>query len=310
VLVFSFASLHSTSARAQVVLQMPLQTSINSEFKMRWGRPHTGLDLQAPVPTPIPTNGVFLGCPRISGYGIQGKIGHACGVEEHFSHLSECEPNKMVTGSSADTTGRQTNDRGEPMVAAHLHYEILINGTFVDPQEAFGQDLCKGDVRQRLIDSANQKINGKAGGGGGAGADSNAPPPSPAGVPQEKVVEVQTGQKDPVTGVINTGPTYYSVQTPDGRTTQEYIPGDEPMTQNMLPPTTSDIVPAGSSNNEVTGCGTDTWRAMVNQAVLQTRREMLMNERYIAKADSVLAYSCFAQTMEIAGKYLGVFSET
>lgn len=304
VLVFSFVSLHSTTARAQVVLQMPLQTSINSEFKMRWGRPHTGLDLQAATPTPIPTNGVFLGCPRIAGYGIQGKIGHACGVEEHFSHLSECGPNKMVTGSSADVSGEQGR------VAAHLHYEILINGTFVDPQEAFGQDLCKGEVRQRLIDDANRKINGKAGGGGGAGATSNEPPPSPAGVPAETVTEVQTGQKDPHTGVINTGPTYYSVQTPDGRVTQEYIPGDEPMTQNMLPATTSDIVPAGSSNNDITGCGTDTWRAMVNQAVLQTRREMLMNERYIAKADSVLAYSCFAQTMEIAGQYLGVFSET
>lgn len=41
------------------------------------------------------------------------------------------------------------------------------------------------------------------------------------------------------------------------------------------------------------GCATDTWVAMANQAALETRREDLMNKRYIVKADSVLQYSCF-----------------
>ncbi len=45
------------------------------------------------------------------------------------------------------------------------------------------------------------------------------------------------------------------------------------------------------------GCATDTWTAMVNQAALETRREDLMNKRYIVKADSVLQYSCFTEEM-------------
>ena len=46
------------------------------------------------------------------------------------------------------------------------------------------------------------------------------------------------------------------------------------------------------------GCDHDIWRAMVNQAALETRRQDVMNKRYIVKADSVLQYSCF--TDEVA----------
>jgi hypothetical protein len=49
---------------------------------------------------------------------------------------------------------------------------------------------------------------------------------------------------------------------------------------------------------------------MVNQAVLQTRREMLINERYVLKADSVMAYSCLANQLANVGQNAGVFSES
>lgn len=48
---------------------------------------------------------------------------------------------------------------------------------------------------------------------------------------------------------------------------------------------------------ENAGCATDTWQAMVNQAALETRREDLMNKRYIVKSGSVLQYSCFADNI-------------
>jgi len=51
------------------------------------------------------------------------------------------------------------------------------------------------------------------------------------------------------------------------------------------------------SSGEITGCATDTWTAMVNQAVNQTRREAAFNRRYIVKSDSVLQYSCFDQNI-------------
>lgn len=52
--------------------------------------------------------------------------------------------------------------------------------------------------------------------------------------------------------------------------------------------------PEGSeAEGEISGCATDTWTAMVNQAVAQTRRETVFNKRFIVKSDSVLQYSCF-----------------
>lgn len=45
------------------------------------------------------------------------------------------------------------------------------------------------------------------------------------------------------------------------------------------------------------GCDNHVWRAMSNQAVMQTRRQDIMNKRYIIKADSVLQYSCFDQEL-------------
>lgn len=57
------------------------------------------------------------------------------------------------------------------------------------------------------------------------------------------------------------------------------------------------------------GCATDTWTAMVNQATLETRREDMMNKRYIVKADSVLQYSCFAdEVANMANTIAAIFS--
>jgi len=50
---------------------------------------------------------------------------------------------------------------------------------------------------------------------------------------------------------------------------------------------------APSCAQSTKGCATDTWQAMVNRAAMETRRDDVMNKRYIVKADSVLQYSCF-----------------
>jgi hypothetical protein len=78
-----------------------------------------------------------------------------------------------------------------------------------------------------------------------------------------------------------------------------------------MPPTTEEFIQSTSNtNNPVTGCATDTWTAMVNQSVLQTRREMAINQRYIVKPDSVMAYSCLSEQFTLVGKHAGVLSES
>ena len=69
------------------------------------------------------------------------------------------------------------------------------------------------------------------------------------------------------------------------------------------------IPPSGDSSNELTGCATDTWTAMVNHAVNQTRRENAFNKRYIVKPDSILTYICFNQDIQAVAEQMDpVFS--
>ncbi len=315
-LAFSVMSLcfFSPNAYAQVSITQPVSHGVTSPYGMRThpitgnASVHTGIDYGTPCGTNIPTGSGTLACGmQAGGWGLYGKTSYACGVETISAHLSSCDRNGTFISGGAKGNANSGSSTG-----CHLHFEIWINGARINPPSAYGKDLCNEATRKELIEEAQRLSNGQAGGGGGSYSGSNTPQPPPNSNDNvQSVVEVPTGGKDPVTGVINTGPSYYVVKTTDGRTYNEYSAGgDEPFTGITLPPTTSDIVPAGSSNNEVTGCGTDTWRAMVNQAVLQTRREMLMNQRYIVKPDSVLSYSCFSSFIDRARQTLGVFSET
>ena len=83
------------------------------------------------------------------------------------------------------------------------------------------------------------------------------------------------------------------------------IPGTPGGPPNLVPE------PEEETDAVLSGCAADTWTAMVNQAVMQARREDVFNKHFIVKADSVLDYSCFSEhikkTYELAGP---IFSET
>ena len=96
---------------------------------------HTGVDWATPYGTPIfaSGNGMIEKVGWEGGYGKYIRIKHNNGCEAAYGHLSAyakgMEPGKRVrqgqvigfVGSSGMSTG------------AHVHYEILVNGRFVDP---------------------------------------------------------------------------------------------------------------------------------------------------------------------------------
>ena len=61
------------------------------------------------------------------------------------------------------------------------------------------------------------------------------------------------------------------------------------------------IIPPQEPPEELSSCASDTWVSMVNRAAMQSRRESIMNRRYIVKNDSVLQYSCFNEALRAAG---------
>lgn len=101
----------------------------------RRGRPaHNGIDLSAPRGTPIrvvaPGRVVEAG-PSGSGYGRWIVVDHGGGVRTIYAHCSRLrvEPGDWVErGAVVGEVGATGNATG-----SHLHFEIRVNGTPVDP---------------------------------------------------------------------------------------------------------------------------------------------------------------------------------
>lgn len=96
---------------------------------------HTGVDWSAPYGTPIfaSGNGVVERVGWEGGYGKYVRLKHNNGYETAYGHMSAyakgMEPGKRVRQGQVigfvGSTGMSTG--------AHVHYEILVNGRFVDP---------------------------------------------------------------------------------------------------------------------------------------------------------------------------------
>ena len=100
---------------------------------------HSGLDLSAPVGTPIiaSSDGVVEFTGRNGGYGNTVIIRHKKGYKTVYAHCSSTiveEGQQVTMGRVIGTVGRTGTATG-----AHLHFEVIRNGKFVDPQKALRQ---------------------------------------------------------------------------------------------------------------------------------------------------------------------------
>ncbi|MBD5545469.1 MAG: peptidoglycan DD-metalloendopeptidase family protein [Lachnospiraceae bacterium] len=104
-----------------------------SGFKIRWGRWHKGVDWATPVGTAVmaSSGGTVAKAGWGSGYGYVVYINHADGRQTRYGHLSKVlvKPGDYVKQGQkialSGNTGRSTGP--------HVHFEILIGGTQVDP---------------------------------------------------------------------------------------------------------------------------------------------------------------------------------
>ncbi|MGB3538606.1 MAG: M23 family metallopeptidase [Mesorhizobium sp.] len=98
-------------------------------------RMHTGVDWAAPVGTPIIAagNGVIEKAGWAGGYGKQIIIRHANGYETSYNHQSAFA--KGIQAGVRVRQGQVIGYLGQTGLATgpHLHYELIVNGTKVDP---------------------------------------------------------------------------------------------------------------------------------------------------------------------------------
>ena len=100
-----------------------------------YSKMHTGVDWSAPYGTPIfaSGNGMVEKVGWEGGYGKYVRVKHSNGYETAYGHMSAfargIEPGKKVRQGQVigfvGSTGLSTG--------AHVHYEIVVNGRFVDP---------------------------------------------------------------------------------------------------------------------------------------------------------------------------------
>lgn len=141
-----FASWDRAAQRTVIAstVSVPSRTPIN-DFRMTSGfgmrvhpvlgglRGHQGLDMAAPTGTPVyaPADGMVGKAEWFGGYGNFISIGHGGDLETRYGHLSRIAVSAGQRVRKGDligyvgSTGRSTGP--------HLHYEVRVAGTAVDP---------------------------------------------------------------------------------------------------------------------------------------------------------------------------------
>lgn len=119
-----------TSAQGYI---WPLNGAITSPYGPRWGRMHTGIDIDGYTGQPIVASkeGTVVLAEYYSGYGNAVVIDHGGGYATLYGHMSRFATHNGAHVEQGEIigyvgcTGSCTGD--------HLHFEVRINGDPVDP---------------------------------------------------------------------------------------------------------------------------------------------------------------------------------
>ena len=111
----------------------PVNGPLTSPFGQRWGRLHAGIDISAPGGTPIRAAAggrVTLMAPT-GGYGLYTCVSHGGSISTCYAHQSRFGTSQGASvrqGQVIGYVGNTGNSFGN-----HLHFEVRINGSPVDP---------------------------------------------------------------------------------------------------------------------------------------------------------------------------------
>lgn len=122
----------------------PLFGRMTSNFGIRrWRRSghsenHQGLDIAVPRGTPVyaPAEGVATHAGRMGDYGNMIELDHGTGYTTRFGHLSQIDlevGDRVMKGQIIGLVGSTGRSTGP-----HLHYEVRLNGTPVNPIDYLG----------------------------------------------------------------------------------------------------------------------------------------------------------------------------
>jgi murein DD-endopeptidase MepM/ murein hydrolase activator NlpD len=109
---------------------------LSSPFGKRWGKDHEGIDMVAPIGTPVyaaAAGNVIYAGDQVHGYGNMVVVKHKDGLVTVYAHNSLL---KVHVGDNV-TTGQEialVGDTGRA-TAPHLHFEVRRNEVPQDPMQ-------------------------------------------------------------------------------------------------------------------------------------------------------------------------------
>ena len=106
--------------------------------KRRNGRLHSGIDIMAPVGTPVyaAKSGIAFKGDVPTGYGKYVMIYHPDGYQTYYGHLSDWAINSVQHINRGDLIGYtgKTGNADSKSIEPHLHFEIRKDGEPQDPR--------------------------------------------------------------------------------------------------------------------------------------------------------------------------------
>jgi murein DD-endopeptidase MepM/ murein hydrolase activator NlpD len=113
---------------------LPTIGTFTSNFGSRWGTLHAGVDIAAPIGTPIVAvaDGEVIDSGPASGFGMWVRLKHADGTVTVYGHINTSNVTvgqKVMAGDQIATVGNRGFSTGP-----HLHFEVHLGGeNKVDP---------------------------------------------------------------------------------------------------------------------------------------------------------------------------------
>ena len=139
--------LQSIEMNEAAALVPPLdKMNVSSGFGPRWGRQHTGVDLDANASNvkTVADGVVEIAAMNNDDCGGTIKIKHADGYHSGYCHIQKINvrPGQTVRqGDVIGISGGGANDPGKGnSTGPHLHFSLRKNGTLVDPMDYIGKE--------------------------------------------------------------------------------------------------------------------------------------------------------------------------
>ena len=123
------APVTTTPTTASAAVVRPTNGRFTSGFGGRWGSTHYGIDLAAPIGTPIVSvaAGTVVEAGPASGFGLWVRVRHDDGTVTVYGHVNEimaATGTRVRAGQQIATVGNRGHSTGP-----HLHFEVWRQGS-------------------------------------------------------------------------------------------------------------------------------------------------------------------------------------